>query len=74
MNIGHQRGGQSQVKKTRAVLYTKRRKAMKDLSKLSFSELQELFLELSEKKELNQKKKDLLARVRAELQRIADTH
>lgn len=47
---------------------------MKDLSKLSFSELQELFLELSEKKELNQKKKDLLARVRAELQRIADTH
>ena len=47
-----------------------------DVSKLDIRELQKIFLELSNKKEeeLNQKEKDLLMRVRAELERIANTH
>jgi len=47
---------------------------MVDLSKLSLMELQKLFQELSAKEKLSKEEENLLARVRAELQRVADTH
>jgi len=49
-------------------------KTMVDLSKLSLMELQKLFQELSAKEKLSKEEENLLARVRAELQRVADTH
>ena len=47
---------------------------MVDLSKLSLGELQKLFQELFSKQKLSKEEENLLARVRAEIQRVADTH